>query len=274
MKLKLALASLIIASSQPLFADLPAMIEGKVGSVTLALTVSVQADDKIKVLTNSDTSLKTRTIRSISSKKYNTKAFVSDMLIKYELTGKVSDWSVKYVESDAGEFSGYFLVSKTGEIKCIGGNVGYSGPIDQMSLFRIYSGPGFAALTQGTENKSVVRVGHVDISGKTETKFKTHSGAFFGLSSAPETFTALIGNATESGSDMTAYTIDSETEEETTTSASYTVGAFSMSNITSILQASEDPLMFTGSLNTSALKNTSDVSAYLVAWNALFNSDF
>lgn len=266
MSLKIAAYSLLLAVTGPLLAQAAAN-EGKVGSVTLALVVTSEVGafngDDYKVITETQTEFKD-TVQTIAVKrKYSTKEFIQDLVIRYGLQGPASNWSLKYVESSEDDLAGYFLVSKSGQIQCLGTNWDISN--DNVAISRYTDEDTPFSVTTGTETSSIIYAGGKEVSGTTVKKFSRTIPTNFTLDPTGHDYLLLAGTASESGSSRFAYTINPATSEQTDTENSYTVGAVSVPNIQGF-SIFTDPMLITGSINISALKKVSDVSAYVDAW--------
>jgi hypothetical protein len=120
MKLKLALASLLLAATSPftVSAQLTEVVPGEVGVVTFALRVASETGG----FTNGDYYLEEPLLKKNTYKSVivlNRLDPIATLVTRFDLPGLATDYSIRYVKSN--RMSGYFLVNKTETtIICIG----------------------------------------------------------------------------------------------------------------------------------------------------------
>lgn len=270
MKLTTTLAALFVTALAPL-ASFGAEVSpvNKVGTVTVNLSLTTEeggfdGDYEKEV---SDTKSLYKSVTKIQ--KYSTKEFITDLISRYELSGSSSDYSIKFVQSDQYEFTGYFLVNK--DLTTVIYIGGYDADGNANLAFDTYYVEDYADrydLSFEAGSSTYTR----KVSGTT-TKYtnngseKTTSCGMYLYFNPLDTDYFETFCVVKSGSSyQSTYTYVGE--ENTDSTYKYSV---SPTTFTDIVGSNYDGVMMTGSYTISALKDTADVSAYRTAYNNYFN---
>lgn len=263
MKLKYIALPLLVAAFG---SALSAQIAGKVGNVTVALSASYEiggfnkGEDYYKITKDTDTQFTELYKSAIAREKYGNKQLIEDLMERYDLEGKVSDYSLRFVEAD--EFSGYYIVNKDLSVVIyIGGS--YSSSTSQpINTYYAddegnYFTPAYAG--SGSEN-SVLKNGVTTYTGKGNYKVEG-AAPYIYLNPTDEdyveAFSLRKGGYSYSYSEK--YTEEDGYFDEKST---YSVPASSYSDI---VGTDYYGTTVTGSIKTSALKDTADVTVYYQA---------
>ncbi len=120
MKYKATLTSLIVTVIMPLSANAQGPIPGEVGNVNFALSISYEEgafDGEYDSPNNTETKTISKSV--VITERLSTKEMIDTLILRYDLSGKTADYSIKYVKSE--DFIAYFIVNKDEtSIICIG----------------------------------------------------------------------------------------------------------------------------------------------------------
>lgn len=273
MKSSLILASLLAALPAQFVMAVPETIPGKVGTVTISLTLTTERDGfegtDTRVITDTATAFKQEVKTLLVKQKYSNVEFLQDMIERYDLSGVPADWSIKYVEAYDGCLKEFFLLKKTGEIVPIGSAASssfYEEEIGNSSLIRVddLMGGEFPSFYGYTETTTHVRKNGNPVSGNTYTSYAREGYTYFILSPAYDVGLLLIARASEGGSEKTTYVFEGEYPYDT--SYTYTKGASSYTEILgfdSFMGGEDASVLTSGSIKITALVNTANVSNYV-----------
>lgn len=245
MNLKLAIASTLLAIVAPVCAfAAPATV--KVGSVTFALVHTTYTENYKE--TPTDKLYKEVYKYTDVKSKYGNKEFISDLITKGVLTGAVTDWSLKFVDVNDGDFQGFFALNKSGTAVYLSSSV-----IDQDFI----GGYAFS----GTYNYTTTIKDGVDQIYKENTSWK-------------ETDKVELYLSPLSGSDLIltafhhfGYSYNEVYNELTDSliSESYSRPASSFDSIVGHDDNDTEGGLISGSIKISALKDAADAAVYLNA---------
>ncbi|MFA6962907.1 MAG: hypothetical protein WC205_19285 [Opitutaceae bacterium] len=276
MKTKITLATLLLAAISPALHANDGT-PGKIGDVTFALVVSYETGgfdgDYEKSISNSATLGKYQEKGVIAKEKLSNTELIQTWLedgplgyYYYEMDSVASDWTLKMVdisEADTEIDTGLFAVSEEFGIVYIGTFTDYYGPAVYMDDSE-NSVEGY--LYTYTEKRSA----YDPVSAIDTATYKGSFVGYFNMDIYDENAN-LTGLYSYSGSSKTVYTDYVEMEPDYFDFASqvetYKVAA---SSITGIL-GDVDGDQLTGSIKFSALQDSSDVGAYVSAFNDYYN---
>lgn len=243
MNLKLGFASLILAIAAPL--GVCAQPAGKVGSVTFALVHTTYSED-YKETEKTNLYKETYTYKNVVSK-YGNKEFIADLIEKGVLGGAVADWSLKYVDIEDGEFTGFFALNKNGSAVYLN---------DSVFDDEFIAGYGFSGVYDYT---TTYKNNEAQLYTETESWKETDKVELY---LSPLNSVALILTAFHNH----GYSYKSVYNEvtETTVSETYSVPAQSFTSIVGHDDEDVEGGLVSGSINISALKDGS-ITAYLNA---------
>ncbi len=268
MKLKLALASLLIAAIAPFTASAQSLaIPGEVGNVTFALKVSYETGGFDGAYNDSEKDRSKSSYKSvIVTERYSNKEFIADMIARFDLTGSAADYSIKYVKSEA--IVAYFIVNKAEtSITCIGAE-DTSDNDGENPISTYYTTGDYTDSEIFDESSTDVRKKNGD---------RTEKGSFSSLNcgtylyfnpkydingNTPEEF-ECFSLVSRSGSYSSVYTQETNKTVETNRT-----GATKYTDITG---TDYDGQTLSGSFTISALKSVGDVTPYVAAYNRYFN---
>lgn len=242
---------------------------GNIGSVTLALTLTLD-EGGFKDANGNPTTEKTvssATTEAVHSKrvirkaKYSNKEFLADLIAKGTLSGPVSSWSIKFVDSVDENFQGFFALNTSGAVVYLGGEI--SGESEAFSLTRkngsATSAEGRATDAYYSRDKSQ---GNLKSTTLEESWRATNTIAVTlrPTIEADDNLTAVGLYHTRGTFSLKSFTADSSQ------SYTYRLFASSLADLVGDNEQPDDSPILQGSIRISALKETADIGAYVAAY--------
>lgn len=280
--LGLSAAALLLASNPAAHARVSETLPGKIGPLTLALTLTTEAGgypngNYERVISSTRTLTKSVLVRT----RYTNTQFIADLLNRYELPGVPADYTLQFVTANNGFFSGFFLTNANRSI------VRYIGTTEDQRFVTISS---LDSEFPYDDDKSFFSRLPLDLSNafsQNDTLF-AESGSITTSRSGPVTTTLFQSSYTSvtPGTNLylnplafedgfTAYglinqtgtyrgtsTINTQTEEGSFTDT-FTVGP---TQVTGIIGSDFDEVLLTGSASIAALAETADVTVFYQAY--------
>ncbi len=267
--MKLKLASLVLAVFAPLssYAAVSIATPGKIGTVTLNFVMSYEDGgfngEYTKTITDTKTSYLKYYRSVIVKSKYSNNEFIKDLIARYDLSGKVSGYTIKFVT--ANNIGGYFIVSRDSKsITCIGSSTTSSNygntPINTYYGINSEEPPYYTEV--GTTTGAVKGEAFVYTDRFSNTS--EQCAAYLYFNPLNESYFETFGFITSSGS----YTATRTTKLPTPSVVKVTIGS---TNVTGIIGTNYDGTTLTGSMTVSPMSDVADVTAYVTAYNNYYD---